>query len=88
MPVRQLPSSFTATRDLTLAGVSVARGATVSTHDAVAALGRKLSVVVSRGWLVPAVTQYVQTARRAITWDKQRHFPPTYYNPGETRSIQ
>lgn len=85
MPARRLPTSFTATRPLTIAGTLYARGATV---PAAAAAGlRRFSAYVSRGWLVPTPTQYPETDRRSTSWDKRRFFPPYDLSATELRKL-
>jgi predicted phosphoribosyltransferase len=95
MPVRRLPTTFTATRATTLPGVagqaalSVARGTTVTALQAANALGRKLEAWVNRGLLVPNQTLYGQTLRRSSTpWNLNRTTPTEHYNPTEIRKMR
>jgi hypothetical protein len=86
MPVRRLPASFVAVRALSLGGTAFAPGATVSTSVVKTVLGRHLDAYVSRGWLRPNLSQYVQTAKRAATTNS-RHFPPYHLNSKERASL-
>lgn len=64
MPVRTLPTQFTAIRDLP-PGVSA--GDVLTAAAAAAAYGHKaLEDLVSRGLLAPDEPLYVQTARRSV----------------------
>lgn len=86
MPARRPPTSFTAARDLTIAGVLVRRNADVPLAQA-AALGQQLGPLVNRGVLRPNPSQYPETARRQTSWQQRRMWAPYYLNPRETRAL-
>lgn len=86
MPVRRPPTSFTAGRDLTIAGTTVAAGATVTLAQA-KALGASLSPLVSRGYLFPTPTQYPETARRVRSWRSRRLWNPYSLSPRELQAL-
>lgn len=67
MPARTLPTQFTATRALSLAGTPLASGASLSAGAVAKALGneQKLAEFVNRGWLLPDLPLYPVTRRRS-----------------------
>ena len=78
MPQRQLPTTWTASRQLTLAGTVYAAGATVP--NAVAAGLRRLSALVSRNLLIPDRNMRGEPVDPSIP-------TPTNYNAGEREQI-
>jgi hypothetical protein len=79
MPSRQLPTSFTATRQLNLGGTIYAAGAAIPT--AVVAGIRRASALLSRRWIVPTPETY---PRHSINSNKPA---PTTLGAEERRAL-